>query len=429
MDEKGGGAHIHHNSIHHTRRWGYGYGVWVSGGGMALIEANLFDFSRHHIGSGAQLTSSYEARYNVCLDHDVQPSFDRHGNELRAGAATLIHHNEFRNAGEPAILLRGTPAVEARYHHNWFRHESQQTAFRFSGYGKTAKNCFIYDNHYGPVPASYHPTARAAAKPAIGVAPLRVAFDASASQDNEGGRIVRYQWHFPDTPEAVGISAYEKTAEYTFQEPGRYNVGLMVANEKGIPGATLVPVLVRPPQGDYVLSAWLKDSYRGPLKGFYTKQVLIDRQAVWEEDVAADSDGWQHLVLDVGRWVRGKKEIELAFRLRADQDITDPTKQILECFFYIDEVHLFGGAVKNGDFESDEGWNFQQDPDGPGGFHLTVNHLWSGEARSGRRGCALGSGYGQKTRHGAWTEARQNRSCYRRLARMTGRGQNQAASS
>jgi len=38
-----GGAHIHHNYIHHTRRWGYGYGVWVRGGGMALIEANIFD--------------------------------------------------------------------------------------------------------------------------------------------------------------------------------------------------------------------------------------------------------------------------------------------------------------------------------------------------------------------------------------------------
>ena len=45
-----GGAHIHHNYIHHTRRWGYGYGVWVRGGGKALIEANLFDSCRHHIG-------------------------------------------------------------------------------------------------------------------------------------------------------------------------------------------------------------------------------------------------------------------------------------------------------------------------------------------------------------------------------------------
>jgi len=173
-----GGAHVHHNDVHHTRRWGYGYGVWVRGGGKALIEANLFDHCRHHIGSGSQADSSYEARYNICLDHDVQPSFDRHGNATKAGFATLIHHNEFRNPDEPAILLRGNPLDEARFYNNWFSHPSQDAALRI----RSTKNTQVYDNHYGPVLTAGHPTARGTATPKSGLAPLTVSFDASASK-------------------------------------------------------------------------------------------------------------------------------------------------------------------------------------------------------------------------------------------------------
>ncbi|HUT36457.1 MAG TPA: PKD domain-containing protein [Planctomycetota bacterium] len=400
-----GGAHIHHNYIHHTRRWGYGYGVWVRGGGKALIEANLFDFCRHHIGSGSQATSSYEARYNVCLYHDVQPSFDRHGNAAKAGASTLIHHNEFRNPDVAAILLRGTPLEEARFHHNWFWHASQGAAIPLREAVKG--NVHIHDNHFGPLSAACHPVAAGTATPATGPAPLAVAFDASGSRDSEGGQIVRYLWNFADTPDAVGPEAHEPTARYTFSDPGRYLVALTVSNERGVPGTTWIPVTVTPPKGGCVLSAWVKDSYYGPLKGHYRKQALIDGEAVWEDDAEGDEGGWQHLVLDVGKHVEGKKEVELAFRLRADADITEPARQIVECFFYVDDVHLFGGRVRNGDFEAEGGWSFAKEPAGDDGFRLFTPSLWSGEARSGKRGCVLGNGYGRTIRRGAWTQVSQ----------------------
>ncbi len=400
-----GGARIHHNYIHHTRRWGYGYGVWVRGGGMALIEANLFDFCRHHIGSGAQATSSYEARYNVCLYHDVQPSFDRHGDAAKAGATTHIHHNEFRNPDVAAILLRGTPLEEAHFHHNWFSQASQGAAIplREAVKGKVR----IHDNHYGPFPASWHPLAQGVATPASGPAPLAVAFDASASRDSEGGRIVRYHWNFGDTPDAVGPEAHEPTARYTFKDPGRYLVALTVSNEKGVPGSAWLPVVVTPATGGAILSAWVKDSYYGPLKGCYRKQALVGGEVVWEADVAGDEGGWQHLVLDVRKAAAGKAEVDVAFRLRAEADITEPAKQIVECLFYVDDVHLFGGNVRNGDFESDGAWSFEKEPAGDAGFLLATPNLWSGEARSGKRCCVLGSGYGRKVPLGAWTQVRQ----------------------
>lgn len=400
-----GGAHVHHNYIHHTRRWGYGYGVWVRGGGKALIEANLFDFCRHHIGSGAQATSSYEARYNVCLHHDVQPSFDRHGSAAKAGATTRIHHNEFRNPDVAAILLRGTPLEEASFHNNWFWHANQDAAIPLREAVKG--NVRIHDNHYGPLPASCHPVAAGTATPASGPAPLTVVFDASGSRDSEGGQIVRYLWNFADTPDAVGPEAHEPKARYTFSAPGRYLVALTVSNERGVPAATWIPVTVTPPKGGCVLSAWVKDSYYGPLKRHYRKQVLVDGEAVWEDDVEGDEGGWQHLALDVGKHVAGKREVELAFRLRADADITEPAKQIVECFFYVDGMHLFGGRVRNGDFEGEEGWSFAKEPAGDEGFRLFTPSLWSGEARSGRRGCVLGNGYGRTIRRGAWTQVSQ----------------------
>jgi len=394
-----GGAHVHHNYIHHTRRWGYGYGVWVRGGGMALIEANLFNACRHHIGSGSQADSSYEARYNICLDQDVQPSFDRHGNATKAGAATLIHHNEFRNPDEPAILLRGNPLEEARFHNNWFFHPGPESALRI----RSTKNTEVYDNHYGPVPATWHPMAKGTATPATGQAPLTVSFDASESNDNEGGRIVRYRWNFADSPDAIGPEAFDKTATYTFREPGRYNVALTVSNEKGIPTSTLIPVLVNPPAGGCVLSAWVKDSYYGPLKGYLRAQVLLDSQVIWEEDVEGDEGGWQHLVLDLGRWVKEEKTAELVFRFRADKAVTDPASEFCECYYYVDDVHLFGGSVANGDFESDGGWTFHEQ-DWPWSYR---KGRWSGESRSGKYGCVIGFGYNRTVQAGGYCEIKQ----------------------
>ena len=400
-----GGAHVHHNYIHHTRRWGYGYGIWVRGGGMAVLEANLFDYCRHHIGSGAQATSSYEARFNICLYHDVQPSFDRHGNKKKAGFTTHIHHNEFRNPSYAAILLRGNPLGKAHFHHNWFAHANRKAAI--VDRATQRDRVHIHDNHYAVGFRDGRPEAEALAVPAEGVAPLTVRFDGSGSRDREGGRIVRYRWNFGDTSGPVGAEAWTPTPTYTFKRPGRYLVALYAANERGIPGVAWIPVTVRPPQGGHVLSAWVKDSYDGPLKGYLQKQILIDGHVIWQEDLQGAEGGWQHLVLDVSRWIDGKEKVELAFRLVAEKDIANPAEEIVESYYYIDDVHLFRARVLAGDFEETGGWQYRQQPRGEGGFRINVNHYWTGEARSGRYGYVLGAGYRCKLKAGAFCEVRQ----------------------
>ena len=71
-------GHVHHNFIHHTRRAGYGYGV-VLDQSSALIEGNVFDTCRHDIAGTGRAGTSYEARYNLVLEHANGHDFDMHG--------------------------------------------------------------------------------------------------------------------------------------------------------------------------------------------------------------------------------------------------------------------------------------------------------------------------------------------------------------
>ena len=73
------------------------------------------------------------------------------------------------------------------------------------------------------------PTARVYAQPTSGKAPLKVAFDASASDPGTGGSIVMYQWLFGDkSPTATG-----KKVTHTYTSPGTYRATLKVLTQDG----------------------------------------------------------------------------------------------------------------------------------------------------------------------------------------------------
>jgi pectate lyase len=144
-------AHIHHNYIHHNQRSGLGYGVCLDQAD-ALIEANLFDWCRHHIAGTGRPGTSYEARYNLVLENANSHSFDMHGGADRndgtdiAGDSILIHHNTFLASSVPAIVLRGRPTKSAEIHHNWFVHSTiQQAVVQTNATG----NVNVYENKFG----------------------------------------------------------------------------------------------------------------------------------------------------------------------------------------------------------------------------------------------------------------------------------------
>ncbi len=143
-------AHIHHNDIHHNQRSGLGYGVCLDQS-SALIEANLFDWCRHHIAGTGRPGTSYEARYNLVLENANGHSFDMHGGRDRkdgtdiAGDTIKIHHNTFKATGVPAFVIRGRPQESAEIHHNWFLHSGPDKAIRQTN---ATGNMRVYQNQF-----------------------------------------------------------------------------------------------------------------------------------------------------------------------------------------------------------------------------------------------------------------------------------------
>jgi hypothetical protein len=148
----GKGHHIHHNYIHHNRRFGLGYGV-SHGRTESLIEYNLFDNNRHHIAGSGRSGCGYEARHNVVLRVAHNHLFDMHGGRDRenssrpAGTWIHVHHNTFMATHQEALRARGTPEKEAILHHNWFYHPIPGFNVVFA-----TGNTKVYDNAYGNPP-------------------------------------------------------------------------------------------------------------------------------------------------------------------------------------------------------------------------------------------------------------------------------------
>ncbi|MDI6752093.1 MAG: clostripain-related cysteine peptidase, partial [bacterium] len=73
-----------------------------------------------------------------------------------------------------------------------------------------------------------------------------ITFNASSSQDPDGGEIVSYNWNFGD-----GNSGQEKIGTHTYSKPGTYTVTLTVTDNDGLTGSAQedITVEVKPIQG------------------------------------------------------------------------------------------------------------------------------------------------------------------------------------
>lgn len=142
-------GYVHHNFIHHNQKGGLGYGVSINGA-TVLVEANLFDWCRHHVASSGTPGSGYEARYNICLDHANGHLFDMHGGQDRGDATEIsgdwmdIHHNTFIAQHVRSVVIRGAACQDARIHHNRCLSPLPENVVRAGG------NTRAYQNLLGP---------------------------------------------------------------------------------------------------------------------------------------------------------------------------------------------------------------------------------------------------------------------------------------
>jgi len=140
-------VYVHHNFIHHCQRAGLGYGVSLDQAD-ALIEANIFDWCRHHIAATGAPGTSYEARYNIVLTNASSHYFDMHGGRDRgdgtdsAGDWVKVHHNTFQGLDQKAVVIRGTPNQLAHVHHNWFWNRDVTRAAVSTGNMLVERNAF-----------------------------------------------------------------------------------------------------------------------------------------------------------------------------------------------------------------------------------------------------------------------------------------------
>jgi PKD repeat protein len=385
-------ANIHHNYIHHTMLAGYGYPVWCGGSNEtnanALIEANLFEAGRHTIASSGH-PNSWEARYNVILRRQLYVNFNRHsqGKTNTGGLNTHIHHNLVFSTQEHFGLALPLPGATDEINNNWLMRDSV-TAFgekRPKGNSEPSNRIRIHDNYFNGSNRVL-PVAKISSSVDSGTAPLTVQFDSHDSYDSEGGKILNYQWRFGDG-DYSGNEQRIASPIYTFKEPGIYTISLLVFNEYGIPGNQATKkIIVRPKTGKYFLSAWVKDSYPGEMKGRYMKQLLVDSTVVWEDDVAGN-EGWQHIVKDISFAGNGGSTHRIAARLKSVQGIDDPKKEITELFMWVDDFYVFNTNEQVPDFETEKitpYWNtsFDQPKGIPNAFSVLVT---TADSRSGEQ--------------------------------------------
>jgi PKD repeat protein len=253
--------------------------------------------------------------------------------------------------------------------------------------------------------SSFLPIASFTASKLSGVAPLTVSFNASASSDRDGNTIRNYRWSMGEGDSTYGNVKTGVTTSYVFTQPGKYTVKLMVQNTKGVPAFATKDILVMPATTGKWLSLWVLDSYIGNLANFYKKQVLVNDQVVWEDDVAGD-EKWQHLVLNVTPQVGTGTTAKIAVRLSSINATTTPMDDMVnlpELRVWVDDVYLFGGTVTNTGFEgnSSVGWT------------LTSQGAWGSQvstesARSGTYSMVLRQGIFQTRNANEWIELWQN---------------------
>ena len=88
-------------------------------------------------------------------------------------------------------------------------------------------------------PENIPPVAAFTASPDTGLVPMAVAFDASASFD-EDGQIVSFEWAFGDGNTATG-----RTSVNTYTAAGTYSASLIVRDNEGATDTLIVPILIR----------------------------------------------------------------------------------------------------------------------------------------------------------------------------------------
>lgn len=104
--------------------------------------------------------------------------------------------------------------------------------------------------------------------------------------------------------------------------------------------------------GSKALEFWHRDQDAGELRGYQTKQLLVDDQVVWESDTQDDPrEEWIHTRVDLTEVLAGKTTAKLTFRLFHKIGVG-----WWPLDWSIDDVRATGFSLRNGGFEQNKDW-------------------------------------------------------------------------
>ena len=91
-----------------------------------------------------------------------------------------------------------------------------------------------------------------------------------------------------------------------------------------------------------------RDDYTGPTTGYHFKELLIDGLVAWAEDVGGGNRKWQNVTVDVSRYVEGKNQAEVVFRVYDRKAVSNFGVEV--------EFHgiEFDGLDEDGDWSSEQ---------------------------------------------------------------------------
>ena len=116
-------------------------------------------------------------------------------------------------------------------------------------------------------------------------------------------------------------------------------------------------ISVDPAARGYALSFWHTEFFTRAPVGFYSQQVLLDDQVVWEQDIAQGPPRqWRKERVNVAHALAGKKTASLRFRVVSKQPV-----QNLELSVGFDDIEAEGFRVEDPGFENQTGWATRSD--------------------------------------------------------------------
>jgi hypothetical protein len=121
------------------------------------------------------------------------------------------------------------------------------------------------------------------------------------------------------------------------------------------PGDSVSATQIIHPDGSGNYSLSFRTMAEGPkLAGYHIKQVLVDDQVVWEQDIAQNTNNgkWEAVTLDLTPYLVGKTSANLTLRLYEKNGVTNFWDNV-----GFDALQAHGFTIVNRDFEKKSGWN------------------------------------------------------------------------